>query len=397
MNWWWALIVVVKAVVVFAAVISVVPVLVWFERRGAGWIQNRRGPNLIDVPGIKGFFAIIGSVLRKSPPDRLDVRRYRSAGLIQPIADAIKFAFKEDIIPNRASRLYYILAPMIMIAASLLVYAVIPFGPTYQITEIEGVLVPPVIHGVPVSFIVAPLDIGILFILAISGLGVYGVVLAGWSSNSKYALIGGLRAGAQLISYEIPMALAIVGVLLMSGSIDLAQVVRGQAGLFYHWNVVPQFIGFVVFVVAMFAETNRAPFDLPEGESEIVAGYHTEYGSMKFMLFYFAEYIAIVTGSMLLVTLYLGGWMFPGITRIMKVVAAIMNAFHFPMILVSFGTSLVPVAIFAVKVTVIMMIFVWVRWTLPRFRYDQLMRLGWKVLLPLALLNIMVTAMALVR
>jgi len=372
-NWWWVAIVVVKSLVVFTAVISVVPVLVWFERRGAGWIQNRRGPNLIDVWGI------------------------RSAGLIQPIADAIKFALKEDIIPNRASRLYYIIAPMIMISASLLVYAVIPLGPTYAITDFEGLESPPVIHGVRLNMIVAPVDIGVLFILAIAGLGVYGVVLAGWSSNSKYAFLGGLRAGAQMISYEIPMALAVVGVLLMSGSVDLEKVVRDQAGLFHHWYVVPQFFGFIVFVTAMFAETNRLPFDLPEGESEIVAGYHTEYGSMKFMLFYFAEYIAIVTSSMLLVTLYLGGWHIPGITRIMGVVVAILKAFHLPALIISIAVTGVPVAVFAVKVTVVMMVFVWVRWTLPRFRYDQLMQLGWKVLLPLALLNIIVTATVLVR
>lgn len=397
MNWWWVLIVVVKAVVVFTAVISAVPILVWFERRGAGWIQNRRGPNLIDVPGPFGMIAIGLSILKKSPPGRLELRRYRSAGLIQPIADAIKFALKEDIIPNRASRLYYIIAPMILITTALLVYAVIPLGPTEPPAGLEGVAIPPQIHGVPVSFIVAPLNIGVLYILAISGLGIYGIVLAGWASNSKYSLLGGLRAGAQLISYEIPMALAIVGVVLMSGTVDLSEVVAKQSGLFHHWYIVPQFIGFLVFTAAMFAETNRLPFDLPEGESEIVAGYHTEYGSMKFMLFYFAEYIAIVTSSMLLVTLYLGGWTFPGIGHVMRIVAVALTAFHFPAMLVSWGVSLAPLVVFAAKVTVIMAIFVWVRWTLPRFRYDQLMRLGWKVLLPLALINIMITAAWLVK
>lgn len=373
MNWWWLLIAAVKALVVFTAVISVVPLLVWFERRGAAWIQNRRGPNLIDIAGI------------------------RTAGLIQPIADAIKFAFKEDIIPNKANRFYYILAPMIMIIMSLLVYAVIPLGPVHPITEIKDVVVPPVIKGVPVTFIVAPVEIGVLFIFAMAGLNVYGVVLAGWSSNSKYSLLGALRGAAQMVSYEVAMALSVVGVLLMSGSVDLTKIVRDQAGLFHHWYVFPQFLGFIVFLTAMFAETNRLPFDLPEGESEIVAGYHTEYGSMKFMLFYFAEYIAIVTSSMLFVTLYLGGWQVPGLARILIIVGGILKALKLPAIVISFGVSLVPAVIFAVKVTMIMVLFVWVRWTLPRFRYDQLMKLGWKVLLPLALINIMITAAVMVK
>lgn len=381
MNWWWLIIVVVKALLVFVAVISVVPVLVWFERRGAGWIQNRRGPNLIDV---NLSFLRLG--------------RVRTLGLIQPIADAIKFAFKEDIIPNQANRLYYILAPMIMITMSLLVYAVIPLGPVEEpgVFFNIGYVVPPVIAGQKINFIVSGADIGVLYVLAIAGLGVYGLVLAGWSSNSKYALLGALRGAAQMVSYEIAMAMAIVGVILMSGTVDLVRVVQEQGGFFHKWYIVPQFLGFIIFVVAMFAETNRLPFDLPEGESEIVAGYHTEYGSMKFMLFYFAEYIAIVTSSMLLVTLYLGGWQFPGIFRIMRAAGAILTALHLPAVAVSFGISLIPVVVFAVKVVVIMMIFVWVRWTLPRFRYDQLMRLGWKVMLPLALLNIMITALVLV-
>lgn len=370
MNWWWVLIVVVKSLVVFICVVSVVPLLVWFERRGAGWIQNRRGPNLVPVP-------FLG---------------WKTAGLMQPIADLIKFIFKEDIVPNKANRLYYILAPMILIVTSLLVYAVIPIGPTHHISEIKSVAVPPIIKGVPLTFILAPVNIGVLYIFAIAGLGVYGIVLAGWSSNSKYSLLGGLRAGAQMISYEIPMVLAVVGVILMTGSVELTAIVQSQAGMFHKWYIVPQFFGFIVFLVSIFAETNRLPFDLPEGESEVVAGYHVEYGSMKFMLFYFAEYIAVVTGSMLLVTLYLGGWQMPKIIKIMQFAERVLGGLHLPDIIVSIGITLVPVGFFAAKVTAVMILFVWVRWTLPRFRYDQLMRLGWKVMLPLALINIMVTA-----
>ena len=394
MNFWLAVVIVIKAAVIMVAVISAVPVLVWFERRGAGWIQNRRGPNRIRLP-LTGF--IYPASLRNVLAEKFPVlqRGILSAGLLYPIADAIKFAFKEDIIPEGANKIYYMLAPMVMIVTALMAYAVIPLAP---MAPIEGVTAhfPPTVNGIPVPFMVAPVDIGILFIFAIMGLGVYGIVMAGWSSNSNYALLGSLRSTAQMISYEVAMALSVVGIILLSGSIDLNQIVVSQSSSIIQWNFIQQILGFVVFITAAFAETNRLPFDLPEGESEIVAGYHVEYGSMKFMLFYFAEYIAIVTSSMLIVTLYFGGWSFPGLNSAMDWFAGFLSARGLGMSAVSFGVSLLPMAVFAAKTVFFMALFVWVRWTLPRFRYDQLMRLGWKVMLPLALLNIILTAAFLV-
>lgn len=377
MEIWAAVIVIVKAIVIMLAVITIVPILVWFERRGAGWIQNRRGPNRIKVFGEKPL----------------------TFGLIQPIADAIKFAFKEDIIPDGASKLYYVLAPILMLVTALLAYAVIPFAPTAPIPGVN-VIFPPSINGIPVPLMVAPVDIGILFVFAIAGLGVYGVVMAGWSSNSNYAMLGGLRATAQMISYEIAMTLSVIGVIMISGTVDLNQIVADQAGyikgIVPRWNVFTQILGFVVFITAIYAETNRVPFDLPEGEAEIVAGYHIEYGSMKFMLFYFAEYIAMVTASMLITTLYIGGWSFPGLNTAMNILGNALSSRGFSETIVSFAVSLLPLTVFMAKTTFFLVLFVWVRWTLPRFRYDQLMTLGWKVMLPLSLINIVITAVILV-
>jgi len=362
-DFWAVLINVIKALVIAVGVITVVPILVWFERRGAGWIQNRRGPNRI----------LKGKVL----------------GLVFPLADAIKFAFKEDIIPDNANRFYYILAPLVMIIAAVMAFAVIPFAPTAPLPGVALEL-PPVIHGVPVPFMAAPIDIGILYIFAVLGLGVYGIVMAGWASNSNYAMLGALRSTAQMISYEISLTLSIVGVLMMAGTVDLNRIVVQQSQSV--WYVVPQILGFIVFITAAFAETNRLPFDLPEGESEIVAGYHVEYGSMKFMLFYFAEYIAIVTTSMLIVTLYFGGWSFPGIESVMNGIGDALRG-SLGETGAAFVANLVPITVLLLKSAFFMVLFVWVRWTLPRFRYDQLMRLGWKVLLPLALVNIVLTGL----
>lgn len=363
MDFWSVLINVIKALLIVVGVITVVPILVWFERRGAGWIQNRRGPNRI----------LRGKIL----------------GLLFPLADAIKFAFKEDIVPDNAHRFYYVLAPLVMIITAIMAFAVIPFAPTEAMAGVALEL-PPVIHGVPVPFMAAPIDIGILYIFAVLGLGVYGIVMAGWASNSNYAMLGALRSTAQMISYEISLTLSIVGVLMMAGTVDLNRIVAQQSQTV--WYFIPQILGFIVFITAVFAEANRLPFDLPEGESEIVAGYHVEYGSMKFMLFYFAEYIAMVTSSMLIVTLYFGGWSFPGIGSVMNWVGNLFSGL-LGVTAASFIANLVPVAVFLAKSAFFMILFVWVRWTLPRFRYDQLMRLGWKVLLPLALINIVLTGL----
>ncbi|BCW93831.1 MAG: NADH-quinone oxidoreductase subunit H [Thermoanaerobaculum sp.] len=321
----------VKLAVIAGMLLTVVPVMTWVERRGAAFIQDRLGPN-----------------------------RVGPWGLLQPLADAVKLLFKEDVTPGHVSKGLYFLAPAVAVFVALSTFIVIPFA------KAEGVT----LFGVPLKgLIVAPdLNIGVLYLLALSSISVYGIVLAGWASNNKYSLLGGLRSSAQLISYELAMTLAVLGVLLASGDLRLTTIVEHQAKL---WNAVPQFLGFLVFLVAAFAETNRLPFDLAEAENELVAGYHVEFSSMKFAAFMMSEYINMTTVSALATTLYLGGWNLPGVT----LPAGWLG------LLLSF-------AIFLAKVGFLLWLFVWVRWTLPRFRFDQLMRLGWKGLIPLALLNL---------
>jgi NADH-quinone oxidoreductase subunit H len=327
------LITLLKIFLVFNAVMAVVTFLVWVERRVSAFIQDRLGPN-----------------------------RVGPYGLLQPLADAIKFIYKEDLIPGQVDRRVFIIAPALSLIPALMTFAVIPFGGTLSILDWE------------IPLIITDLNVGVLYILALSSLGVYGIVLAGWSSNNKYSLLGGLRSSAQMISYELSLGLSIVGVVLLTGSLSLREMVFAQYGL---WNVVKQPLAFFIFLVAVFAETNRLPFDLPEAETELVAGYHTEYAGMKFAMFFMAEYANMVTASALVVTLFFGGWMIPFVS----------TPAPSPVWL-----SLLEILTFVVKVAVILFLFVWVRWTIPRFRYDQLMILGWKVLLPLALLNIFVTS-----
>jgi NADH-quinone oxidoreductase subunit H len=327
------LITLLKIAVVFNVVMAVVTLLVWVERRVSAFIQDRLGPN-----------------------------RVGPYGLLQPFADAIKFIYKEDLIPGQVDRRVFIIAPALSLIPALITFAVIPFGGTLSI------------FGWEIPLIITDVNIGVLYILALSSLGVYGVVLAGWSSNNKYSLLGGLRSSAQMISYELALGLSIVGVLLLTGSLSLREIVYAQHGL---WNVVKQPLGFFIFLVAVFAETNRLPFDLPEAETELVAGYHTEYAGMKFAMFFMAEYANMVTASALVVTLFFGGWMIPLVS----------TPDPSP-----WWLSILEILAFSGKVAVLLFLFVWVRWTIPRFRYDQLMMLGWKVLLPLALLNIFVTA-----
>jgi NADH-quinone oxidoreductase subunit H len=321
----------VKVVFVIAMVMGAVTVMTWVERRVSAFIQDRLGPN-----------------------------RVGPAGLFQPLADGIKFLFKEDIIPPHVYKPLYILAPALSFVPALVGSAVIPFGDSIHL------------FGRDIPLRVADLNVGILFIFAMSAMGVYGIALAGWSSNNKYSLMGGLRSSAQLISYELAMSLSVVGVLMAAGSLRLGEVVLSQDG-FWHWNVWRQPVAALVFIVAAFAETNRLPFDLPECESELVAGYHTEYSSMKFAMFFMAEYANMVTASALMVTLFFGGWQVPGVASLA---------------LPPLAVSLLQVAAFLLKVSFFLFVYVWVRWTLPRFRFDQLMDLGWKVMLPLALLNI---------
>ncbi len=336
------LILALRVLVPLVALLTTAGLLSWVERRGAGMIQDRPGPNRV------GPF-----------------------GLLQPLADAMKFFFKEDIIPTKADAVLYILAPAIALFSALTTFAVIPYGSSLPAA------------GRPVPLIGADVSIGVLYIFAITSLSVYGIVLAGWSSNNKFSLMGGLRSSAQIISYELAMTTAAAGVILSTSSFRLTEVVARQEGVWLgfipRWNVIPQLLGFVIFFITGFAETNRLPFDLPEAEAELVAGYHTEYSSsMKFAMFFMAEYINMAVASALTVTLFLGGWSLPG--------------FHPHGVL----GGILSMVIFVAKTAFLLWVFVWVRWTLPRFRYDQLMRIGWKALLPLALLNLLWVA-ALVR
>ena len=334
----WAIVVLRPLVPVLAA-LMIVPLLAWAERRGAGLIQDRPGPNRV------GFFG------------------WRAFGLGQSLADALKFFFKEDITPDDADAFLYTLAPWIVMFSALVGFAVIPYGPSIPVA------------GRVVPLIGADVPIGALFIFAMAGLSVYGIVLAGWASNNKYSLMGGFRSAAQVISYELAMSTAAAGVFVSSASLRLSDVVAAQQTSFLRWNVVPQFFGFLVFTIAAFAETNRVPFDLAEADAELVGGYHTEYSAFKFGAFFMAEYVAMTVASAFIVTMYFGGWSLP---------------FFHPRGL--FG-GLVSVAVFAAKTVFFLGVFIWVRWTLPRFRYDQLMKLGWKILLPLAFANLIWAAL----
>jgi len=326
-----------------------VPVAVWLERRGAAFMQDRVGPNRITIFGL------------------------RNAGLLQPIADALKLLIKEDFIPARADRFLFFLAPACSMIPALLTFMVIPFGDTLAIGKYE----------IPLQ--VADLNAGILFIFAVASLGVYGVVLGGWSPNNKYSLLGGLRSSAQMISYEISMGLSIIGVLILFESVRLNDIVRGQGHLLFgflpQWGIVVQPLGFLLFFVAALAETNRIPFDLPEAEAEIVAGYHLEYSSFKFSMFFMAEYVNMLVVCGVITCLFLGGWQIPWLPT------EDLSALVGPL-----ATAVLQVGVFVFKLWFLMWLFVWIRWTLPRFRYDQLMGLGWRVMFPLALVNLCVTA-----
>jgi NADH-quinone oxidoreductase subunit H len=323
-----------KIAVVELVLLTAVAYSVYAERRVSALIQNRVGPN-----------------------------RVGPAGLLQPIVDAVKLLLKEDIVPANANRFIHSLAPSISIIVALSTFAVIPFGDTITIGDKV------------IKLQIADVNIGILYFLAMTSLGVYGVTLSGWSSNNKYSLLGGLRSSAQMISYELSMGLAVIALILMNGTLQLDAIVKSQAG--WKWNIILQPLGFIIFLTSAFAETNRTPFDLPEAEQELVGGYHTEYSSMKFALFFLAEYANVIVSSAMITTLYLGGWQFP-----------YLQDFGLPPMLV----SILQILTFTAKVTFLVLFFIWVRWTVPRFRYDQLMNLGWKVMLPLGIANLVVTA-----
>ncbi len=325
----------VKIGIIASIILFTVSYLVYFERKISAWTQNRLGPN-----------------------------RVGPAGLFQPFADVLKLLFKEDIVPFAANKPIHALAPVIALFVAFSTFAVIPAGPSINI------------FGYDISLVVADVNIGILYCLALTSLGVYAITFSGWSSGSKYSLLGGVRSSAQMISYEISMGFSIAGVLLFSESLRPMEIVTAQSG--WMWNAVLQPIGFITFIVSAFAETNRLPFDLPEAEPELVGGYHTEYSSMKFAAFFLAEYANMIIASALIVTLYLGGWQFPyvesfGLTKTMNV--------------------LIQISSFFVKIGAVLFFFIWVRWSIPRFRYDQLMNIGWKVMFPLAIVNLLWAAL----
>ena len=366
----WALI---KAVgLVFVIILPMVSYTVYAERRVSAMIQDRVGPN-----------------------------RVGPMGLLQPIADAVKLLLKEDFTPASVNKFYYWLAPACAMAPSLMALAVIPFGSN--------------LFGLPM--VVANVDVGVLWVFAVSSLGVYGIVLAGWSSNSKYPFLGGIRSSSQMISYELSLGLSVIPIFLICGTLNLPDIVKYQiengwlispiwlkgisfSGINFPLLVssifsvnalvklllwVPLFVSFVVFMVSMFAETNRLPFDLPESETELVGGYHTEYSSMKFALFFLGEYAAMITGSAVIVTLFFGAWHIPFLPN---------DPSQFPW-LGDLILGLLHIAAFFIKVAILLFFFIWVRWTLPRFRYDQLMRLGWYFFFEIALANILIVALIL--
>lgn len=326
----WVLIIV-KIVVVFALVLSIVPYTVLAERRICAWIQDRVGPNRV------GF-----------------------QGVLQPIADALKLLLKEDILSGHVSKVIFTLSPALVFMPSLLILAIIPWGSRIG----------------PMECVLSDMNCGMLFSLATASFTVYGIVLAGWSSRSRYPLLGGVRSAAQMISYEICLGLSLVPIFMQAGSLNLGKIVSYQAD--HGWLILYQPVAFAIFLVSLFAECNRAPFDLPEAEQELVSGYNIEYGSLKFGLFFLGEYANMLVASSLITTLFLGGWSLP------------LAPFNAPAVAVWVG--LAHVGIFIAKVCSVLFLFIWVRWAVPRFRYDQLMALGWKVFLPVSLLNIILVA-----
>jgi len=331
----------VKIAVLLFIVMTALAYLTWLERKVIAHIQSRVGPYYVGAHG-----------------------------LLQPLADGVKLFFKEDIIPAKADRKVFVLAPLMALVPALIAYAVVPFGPEMTI------------FGHTFHLYVTDLNIGILYVLALSSLGAYGIIMAGWSSNSKYALMGGLRSASQVISYEIPMGLAIISVLMMTGSLSLVDITKGQAHI---WNIAYQPVAFIVYMISGIAETNRAPFDLPEAENELVAGFHVEYSGMRFAYFFMAEYANMLMVSCIAVVLFLGGWN-PIIPRAVFEMVPLFGQY-----LGFLGDP--AVWWFIIKIYAFFFMFLWIRATLPRLRYDQLMRLGWKILIPIGLLNILVTGL----
>ena len=336
----------VKIALVVGTLLGLFSVMTWVERRTLAFMQYRLGPN------------------RTGP-----------FGILQPIADGIKLFFKEEVMPAAADKWGFLAAPVVAVSTALLAVAVLPYGPPFALPQLDFLpiwLWPEWVKGRTVQIQIATIDVGLLFIFAIGALGVYGIVLAGWSANNKYTLLGGLRSSAQMFSYELALGLSWVGIIMLAGSFQIADIVNAQSGWFWRWNAFVQFPAFVVYFIAATAEVARIPFDLPEGESELVAGFHTEYSSMRFALLQMAEYINMITVAVLATNLFLGGWHagIPGLP----------------------SEGLPGFVWWGAKVSVLLFVFIWLRGTLPRFRYDQLMNIGWKVLIPVAAVWILATA-----
>jgi len=333
------LIIMVRMLAVVGVSLGTVSYLILIERKIAAWAQDRRGPN-----------------------------RVGPYGLVQPLIDGVKMILKEDVTPDYVSKPIYTLAPILAIIAAMIGFAVVPFGPVGATA--------PTLFGNKVDFQIAPsVDVGILYILAVGSLGVYGVILAGWASNNKYSFLGGLRSSAQLISYEIPLGMSILGMILICGSVDLNNIVEWQDR--HIWGCFAQPLGFLLFLISAFAETNRLPFDLPESEQELVGGFHTEYSAMKFGMFFLGEYLHVITVSFLTVILFFGGWDLP---------------FFLDQGQTGWIAAFAKMAVMVAKVGLMIGFIMWVRWTLPRFRYDTLMDLAWKRMIPLSLINLTATA-----
>jgi NADH-quinone oxidoreductase subunit H len=353
------LLMVLTIAVVMGVVLGIVAYLILLERKLSAWLQDRIGPNRV------GPF-----------------------GLLQPIADGLKFFFKEEVIPSHVDRLFYLVAPGIATGTALLAFAVVPFGPTSPPPPIPWPETPQAAEALAQTpfaqqaaeynqryqFVIAPhVDIGLVYVFAVASLAVYAIILGGWSSNNKYSLLGSLRSSAQIISYEIPMGMSVLGVVLMTGSLNLERIIDHQ--VHGGWFVWYQPLGFLLFLVSIFAETNRLPFDLPEAEQELVGGYHTEYSALKFGMFFLGEYTHMITTSFLVVTLFFGGWYVPWLAE-------------------PGSSPILLLVVFVAKMFASIVFFMWVRWTLPRFRFDQLMGLAWQVMIPLALANLVCVMVA---
>jgi NADH-quinone oxidoreductase subunit H len=337
----------IKIAVVIGGLMTAAAYLVLLERWMAAWVQDRKGPNRVGIP----------------------LTKLKMFGLGQPLADGLKFLFKEEFTPRHVDALLYTLAPVVTLASALAIYAVIPLGDVLPVS----------LAGGPLQLIVAPgCDVALLYVFALSSIAVYGVILGGWASNSKYSFLGGLRTSAQMIAYELPLGLGILGVVLVTGSLDLGKIIQYQATTGV-WNAFSQPLGMVVFVIAAFAEAARLPFDLPECEQELVGGYHTEYSGMRLITFLIAEFLHMVTASILIVILFLGGWHFWGLTGSGSVGD-------------SWVLGLARVAVLMGKTFLVILFFMLVRWSWPRFRFDQLMALGWKVMLPQGMVNLALVA-----